>query len=299
MSALASAEIKTQFKAMGTEFEIICAATDMYVVFEIQCYAHELERLWTRFNDSSELMQLNLNAGKQLIVSSETAQLVDEMRRGFYLTGGLFNAGVLPQMQELGFGAPQASRVANSPVPVNYSQLWGEVVVEENAVCLPVGLSIDAGGIGKGLAADLMANRAMNLGAQGIVINAGGEVAVRGESVNPHGWSVGIENPFVENEHLTSIELATGGLATSAPSGWIVDGNSHIVNPQTGDSVISNIAQATVLAARTVDAEVLAKMCLLMPINQSLEKIDELGAAAFIVDADLQTYPSANWSNFQ
>ena len=284
---------------MGTGFEVISSARDLHVLPELEQYANDLEKLWTRFNATSELMNLNVNAGKLIQVSNETAQLISEMRRGFFVTDGLFNAGVLTQMQAAGFTSA-AFEARTTPTSVDeFQELWNTVEIHEQAVYLPKGLAIDAGGIGKGLAADFIAARAMNSGVQGIVVNAGGEVAVRGESVNPDGWSVAVEDPFDEAETLAIVRLESGGLATSSPRGWIIDGNSHIIDPRTNESTQTEIIQATVLSARTVDAEVLTKMCLLMPVQQSLVKIESLGAAALIVDNSNNVFQTANWSDFQ
>lgn len=284
---------------MGTGFEVISSARDLHILPELEQYAHELEKLWTRFNATSELMALNVNAGKFIQVSNETAQLVSEMRRGFFVTDGLFNAGVLMQMQEAGFTSAEfESRITPKSI-AEFQELWNTVEIHEQAVCLPIGLAIDAGGIGKGLAADFIAARAMNSGVQGIVVNAGGEVAVRGESVNPYGWSVAVEDPFDEAETLAIVRLESGGLATSSPRGWVINGKSHIIDPRTNESTQTEIVQATVLSGRTVDAEVLTKMCLLMPAGQSIAKIESLGAAAYIVDSSKNIFQTTNWSNFQ
>lgn len=297
MSLITKTEVKREFKAMGSDFEIICAASDLHLVSEIENYAHYLQSIWTRFSDASELMQLNFNAGNSQIVSPETSQLVSQMKRGFELTGGLYNAGVLPLMLQQGFMSPN-SRFQKLLAPKNYAELWNAVEINELQVKLPKGLAIDAGGIGKGLAADLMAQKAMAKGAIGIVINAGGEVAVRGDSVTTEGWSVAVESPFIEDHLLSTVFLQSGGLATSAPSGRMIQENSHIIDPRTQTSIRTEIAQATVLAAQTVDCEVLAKMCLLLPVADSLKRIEDLGAAAFVLTNNEITFQTANWEDF-
>lgn len=299
MAPLASTEIKINFAAMGTDFEIIGSGADFHVMNDIRLYAHTLESMWTRFQDSSELMQLNFKAGQLVSVSQETIYLVEHMRRGYFMTDGLFNAGVLPAMLQANFTSPDSTFSAQVYDAEHMDALWHNVEVQPHHVGLPQGLAIDAGGIGKGLAADLMAELAMNRGAQGIVVNAGGEVAVRGKSANPKGWSVGVENPFHSDDLLAIAYLDAGGFATSTPSGWMQGESSHIIDSRTGTSIVSNIAQATVLSARAVDSEILAKMCVLMPVEASLTKIDKLGAAALIIDNDLNLYESKLWSDFE
>ena len=299
MSALANSQLSLEFRAMGTSFKVICAGSDFALLKDLEQTAQHLEKLWTRFNDNSELMVLNQRTGEKVLVTEETSRLIAEMRRGFILTDGLFNAGVLPQMIRHGFTAQQSTFIPTTHSSSTFKELWNTVEIDEHAVFLPKGLAVDAGGIGKGLAADFMAEEAMRKGALGVVVNAGGEVAVRGESVHDEGWSVGIENPFDEEDILTTVYLKNGGLATSAPSGWVNEKANHIIDPRTKTSVCDSISQATVMCARTVDAEVLAKMCLLMPIHESLKKVESLGSAAFVVDGNGNTYQTETWSHFE
>lgn len=284
---------------MGSEFEVICAAIDISQMRDLEMFAKYLESLWTRFDDDSELMKLNRNSGEFVPVSPETRILISEMQNGYELTEGLFNPGILPIMLRNGFTAPKSNFLPEQHFEASYDELWGKIQIAENRVALPLGLTIDAGGIGKGLAADLLADRAMANGAHGIVINAGGEVAIRGESILPTGWSVGIENPFVEDDLISTVLLESGGLATSHLESWKVGSTNHIVDPRTNIAARCEILQATVLCERTVDAEVLAKMCLLLSKEESLARLTDLGAEALLVLSSGETHQTEGWSDFE
>jgi len=73
--------------------------------------------------------------------------------------------------------------------------------MDATTVRLPAGTGFDAGGIGKGLAADLVTTEAIAAGADGICVNLGGDLRVAG--TGPDGaWTVGIEKGWYEEAGL-------------------------------------------------------------------------------------------------
>ena len=73
---------------------------------------------------------------------------------------------------------------------------------------MPDGIGFDPGGVGKGLAADLVVDAVMADGAGGACVNLGGDLAVRG--VGPHGggWTVTVEGPSVDDPPVTDVACA-------------------------------------------------------------------------------------------
>ncbi len=74
-----------------------------------------------------------------------------------------------------------------------------------------------------------------------VLVNAGGDIAVASGRADTPAWRLGIENPSDSGRLLDTVELRSGGLATS---GTAARGH-HIVSPRTG-------APATELAAVSV-----------------------------------------------
>ena len=62
-----------------------------------------------------------------------------------------------------------------------------DIEVSADAVRLPAGLGFDPGGIGKGLAADLVSDELVRAGADGVCVNLGGDLRVRGEAPDGRG----------------------------------------------------------------------------------------------------------------
>src|SRR5439155_6641322 len=72
----------------------------------------------------------------------------------------------------------------------------------------------DPGGIGKGLAADMVAQELMDCGARGACVNLGGDLRVEGEGPDAGRWIVAVEHPR-GGDPVVVAALAAGAIATS------------------------------------------------------------------------------------
>ena len=293
---------RIDFQAMGTNFFCIFVggSPDIYdAVFNL---AKDLESKWSRFLPDSELMLVNNNPGKMNKVSHATLRLVSEMKRGYELTQGLYSANILGELIEFGFAASRSNpnNATNwEAATKTFADLPEvEVDLESKSVSVPSGVALDSGGIGKGLAADLMSDYAMELGAMGVAVFAGGDVAVKGMAKDAAGWKVNISDPIKENNSICSVSLSRGGLATSSPMGWKIGNSHHIIDPRTHKSSNSDVLQATVITQNASQAEVLSKMCVILGAQAGISRIDSLGAAALIVDNSNQVHTSKNWGTY-
>jgi thiamine biosynthesis lipoprotein len=132
----------------------------------------------------------------------------------------------------------------------------------------------------------------------GVAVFAGGDVAVKGMAADAAGWKVNISDPNNVDLFIDSISLSRGGLATSSPKGWKNAIAHHIIDPRTQKSANSDALQVTVIAQNASQAEVLAKMCVILGSQEGISQIDSLGAAALIVDYSNQVHISENWKTF-
>jgi thiamine biosynthesis lipoprotein len=132
-----------------------------------------------------------------------------------------------------------------------------------STVQLPPGVAVDPGGIGKGLAADLVAGELLGAGAAGCLVNVGGDLRALGRPPTDAGWVVTVPDPYRPREELLRVTLAEGGVATSSRLGrrWRVGGTEvhHLLDPCTGTPAESDVVAATVFAAEAWEAEVLVK----------------------------------------
>jgi thiamine biosynthesis lipoprotein len=255
----------------------------------------ELEHRWSRFLPDSELSTLNRAGGALAVVSPETFLLVQRAVDAWELTDGAFDPTVLPAMRRLGYDrsfehlpAPRPSGHAprrTGPAPgCRGIQLFEEIP----AVMLPEDVQLDPGGIGKGLAADLVATELLDDGVEGIAVDIGGDVRVAGTNREADGWTVEIEDPRRAGRYLAGVVLDEGAVATSSTlrRAWHHDGatSHHLVDPATGGSIESSLLAAAVVAGEGWWAEALTK--LVFTSADSTDGPDLRGARALTLDAE-------------
>jgi len=293
---------RIDFQAMGTSFFCVLVGASEEICDAVYALAIELESKWSRFLPDSEVMRLNNNPGAMHEVSEATLRLVSEMQLGFEITKGLYSGNILGELIDLGFAKSRSNpeNVTNWYAKSKTTADLSDVVIDLDAklVSVPSGVALDAGGIGKGLAADLMSDYAMQLGAMGVAVFAGGDVAVKGMAQDAAGWKVNISDPNNVDNFIDSVFLSRGGLATSSPMGWKNDTGHHIIDPRSHKSANSDVLQVTVIAQNASQAEVLAKMCVILGSQEGISQIDALGVAALIVDNTNKVHISENWKTF-
>ena len=288
-----------EFEAMGTLFYFVAVDATENLFALLESRVRDLEKCWTRYSSDSELTKLNLSSGNSVEVSDDLLTLVQEMQHGYELTDGAFDPSILSEMMKRGFTTDD--EILNEQLGVTTKTInFKDVVLDSEAhsVTLPHGVGIDAGGIGKGLAADMIAELAVTTGTAGIAVFAGGEVSARGGAPTHEGWTIGIENPWDEDDMLDVVALHNGGIATSSIEARNVAGFNHLVNPKTGQNFDTDVVQATVLCERAVDAEILAKSCFAYDCQESIAMIEQVGAQALLVDRDGNIYRSQGWEDF-
>ena len=80
--------------------------------------------------------------------------------------------------------------------------------------------------------------------------------------------------------------------------GWRIKDAHHIIDPRTHKSSDSDVLQATIIAQNASQAEVLAKMCVILGSHEGISRIDSLGVAALVIDNTYQVHTSQHWETY-
>lgn len=266
-----------------------------------------LEGLWSRFLPTSEVSALNRHPGSWVAVTPDTAALVARALEGWEVTRGRFDPTVLGDVVRAGYDRPFddiASSADRDDAPsstLHRSATGIELDREAGAVRLPVGVGFDPGGIGKGLAADLVAERLAAEGAAGALVNIGGDL--RAVGIGPAGddWTVDVE-PELDGMGPTRLILDHGAVATSSTlrRRWRIGGEArhHLIDPATGRPASSGAVNATVVAAHAWQAEVLAKAALVAGVHDGLAAVRAAGAEALVVERDGHQHTTSGFGRF-
>lgn len=298
--------VATSVSIMGGPFSIIAVGVKQEFVDELVCYLQHLESLWSRFIISSDITSLNNAEGKPVTVAPETVTLVNKLIEGWQLSDGHFDPTTLPLTVANGYASSRvdSSKITQLPTSARWPGNMEAIEVDENAcrITLPVGTTLDPGGLGKGLAADLAVQWALDRQVDGIMVGANGDVRVSGSPPDGTAWRIGVEHPYHRDQEIGQVSLIDGAVVTSSrvtnqwetPSGI----THHIINPATGFQAKTTVLSSTVVAATAVVGEVLAKLPFMIPIPEAIEQIHALGGSACIVDDQLMMHTSFGWEQY-
>jgi FAD:protein FMN transferase len=282
------AETERHFRAMGSDAHVVVVGGAGHLLDDAVRRIHQLEHRWSRFIDTSDICELNRRAGEDVIVSSETALLVERAVEAWRLTGGGFDPTVLGAMLRAGYD------VSFDEIPTYRTRATSALVtgctdirVDGCVVRLPFATGFDPGGIGKGLAADIVVGELLAAGASGACVNLGGDLRVAGWNPRGDTWTVAIERPS-NDEPVALVGLGAGAIATSTTlrRHWNVDGHArhHLIDPSTGEPSDSDLVLVTVIAAEAWIAEVMAKAVLLRGSDRAFDIVDDGHVHALTID---------------
>jgi thiamine biosynthesis lipoprotein len=283
LDALPLTEYERRFKLFGSNVRLLIGdrAHDDFpspeaMGIQIEFFLRLLHRKLTRFEPGSELCELNSAKGDRCSVSPTLAVAVDAALWAARRSDGLVDPTLVGELEAAGYASSRADEtpaaIADAlavaperrPARPRPDSRWAEISVDAagGAVNRPAGVRIDTGGSGKGLAADLAAER---LGGYAtFVVDAGGDLRIGGR--RPLERLVRIDHP-IEDEPAHEFMLARGAIATSGIKTRLWregDGFAHhLLDPSTGEPAWTGVIQATSLGATALEAETLAKMAFL------------------------------------
>lgn len=246
------------FRAMASHVQVIVVDGPPEARTSAERLVRQLESMWSRFDPDSDVTRLNHSGGHPTAVAGVTIVLVEKMTEAWQMTGGLYDPTVLPALISSGYthsiGDPDAATTIPAAAIGYRRRTIGDISIdhEQRVVTVPTGMTLDAGGIGKGLAADLVVAELLGRGAAGVLVSIGGDIAAAGQPPDADGWTIEIEDHLSTSRVSGRLRFTGGGFATSSTRTrrWTLAGTGqhHIIDPITAAPSQSNVVGATVLA---------------------------------------------------
>jgi len=240
------------FTALGGECELYGVGLDAAALEQGRMWTLQLHARLTRFEARSELSRFNASAGAWVAISPELEALLRESLRAFAVSDGLVNVAILPALLAAGYTRDFASGPSERTAPPPIAALTDVLEVRAREARLARTAAIDLGGIAKGWMADRLADR---LG-ENTLVNLCGDLYARGGGETGEGWPVGFGDRTLL---LKNLGAATSGTTKRS---WV--GGHHLIDPRTGLPARTDLSEVSVLASRAADAEIYAKVALLL-----------------------------------
>lgn len=225
--------------------------------------ARRFERLFSRTLPHSDISRLNGAKGIPIEISRDTADLLECALSYCANSDGRFDItmGAAVQLWDLRRAIiPSQDELREAVTHVD----WRGVRVWEKgghhfAQLTDPQAAVDVGGIAKGWIADRFTNALVEAGLENFLINLGGNVVAHGEKPGGAAWNIGIRDPRDEGAIVGAMPIRNASTVTSGiyercceVSGKLYH---HILSPETGMPVETDVAGVTVVADRSIDAE--------------------------------------------
>jgi thiamine biosynthesis lipoprotein len=262
---------ESKFPIMGTFAQVtvyaepeqakkaIKTVREVFAVFEDKCNI---------FNPESEISRLNATAGKKAFKCSPLIwNMLNSSRRAYVLSRGAFDITARPLMQLWGFYRKRGNSLPAAEEIKSTLDKTGmdKVIFDDKGHTVKfkvAGMSIDLGGIAKGIAVQVAARKIHAMGIRNAVVNLGGNMYCLGSPPAPREfYSIGVRNPLEKNKICARLPLRNQAVATSGNYERYVTVNgrhyTHIMNPKTGKPV-ENMLSTTIVCPDAGDADFLS-----------------------------------------
>lgn len=272
---------------MGTLAEVTAVAADhttaqaaveaAYAAFE------QVNSLMSDYRDDTEISRLNsLPPGESLLVSPETFFVLQRAAEVSQASGGAFDITCRPLValwKQAGENnrLPDPSAISDTLAAVGWTKLALDPPTRRVTKAV-AGMQIDVGGIAKGYALDLAAQRMNAAGATSGLIDVGGDIVAMGRQANGDPWRIGVQHPF-QSGLITRLALSNRAVATSGNQQrfTVIAGQrySHIIDPRNGRPA-EQAPSVTVIAPDGITADAWATVFSVLSVEQGIKKAEEL-----------------------
>lgn len=254
------------------------------------------------FDPESELSRLNASAADKPFRCSPLLWLMlQHARRAYQLSDGSFDITARPLMQLWGFYRERGGELPDDDEIEQTLKLVGldKVVFDEaqRSVTFTVpGMSLDLGGIAKGVAVDLAAEEVVSTGVRQGVIDLGGNMFCLPSPPDGRShYTIGIRDPLRKGAVYTTVQLLNRAVATSGNYERYVSINdkqyAHIMNPRTGRPV-ERMLSVTVVAPKAGDTDILSTAVFINGIEFARKISEELPHTSFLIIKRNKNNPS-------
>lgn len=194
---------------------------------------------FTRFNEDSELSNLNRQGGKWIKVSDEFFMLIEFMLNMSKKTEGAFDPTIIDYLEVYGYDKNyDFSKLENPKLDglvkkiTNTRKSWKEIKLDskENKVMLAENQKIDLGGVGKGYAIDCAYNHLIKV-SDDFLINAGGDIRASGKNEKSEYWKAELK---AKESSAGIVELKDMSLSSSGSWARKVKQFHHLIDPRLG-----------------------------------------------------------------
>ena len=264
---------------------------------------HRLYDIYYTYDGINNIKTINDHAGVEPVaVDQEIINLLKMSQEMYTLTSGKVNVAmgsVLSIWHEYRDHGREHPETAKLPVMEDLMKASEHMDIQNMMIDEEAGtvyladpeMSLDVGGIGKGYAAQKVAEYAKEIGLANGLISVGGNACAIGEKQDGSAWKIGVENPDRESDdYVAIVNVKDTCVVTSGDYQryYEVDGMKycHIIHPETLMPA-TNFSSVTIVTADSGWADALSTAVFNMTLDEGLAFINGLdGVESMWVEKD-------------
>ena len=269
----------------------------------IRDFYRKKEKIFSRFDEKSELSFLNNNLLKFNSASCDIINLAKKSLEYYQKSQGYFDPRIIEALEEIGykksfvfFDFSEAKK--GEKISLIETNLEQDLMIDRDKVFFRC--RMDFSGLAKGYITDQAANFVRERGISNFLVDSGGDMRVLGRDRSGENWRISLEG-FSEEKLLIELTDDFQGVATSGISRrkWEVGGKKfhHLINPKAADEFSFNLKSVTVVAKTTEEADIWAKVLFLMGKEKGLEFSENSNIRSLFLDYNGNIFLSSSMKN--
>lgn len=261
---------------------------------EVMAIMRGIDQRLSPYISTSEVYKINAEAAHQpQKISKELVKLIDKSLYFSQVTQGAFDITFASVGWYYDYREQKQpdEKLRQSLLPaINYKLL--DLDREKSTLYFQhKNVRIDLGGVAKGYAVDLAAEKLKTLGIHHASISAGGDTRILGDKLG-RPWVVGIRNPRKQEADATPVILLPVVNSAVSTSGdyerYFIDESGarvhHIINPKTGTSA-REVVSVTVIGPSGFDTDPLSTSVFVLGVERGLALVNQIpGFDCVIID---------------
>ncbi len=245
-------------------------------IIDCERYLYQLEEQFSATRSGSEVSLLNEIAPQWQRLSPEVAEVLCFSLKMYDVTEGAFDATIYPLTKAWGFTLNQQQVPSPETIETILPLVDSSVVEfreETQEARLEEGMELDFGGITKGYAGDMLAEKLRDDGYSSALISLGGNIYALGKKTDGALWNIGIQNPYGGGA-IVSVQVEDKAVVTSGGyQRYFTEGEEiywHILNPDTGYPAKTGLASVTIVSDSAMYGDCLSTALFVMGLDKAI-----------------------------
>ena len=297
----------------GVPVQVHFKGKDVALAKKVWAYLESIDEHFNDYRDDSEVGRINKGSVMTHRLSTEMQQALQISYQAHAVSSGAFNITVGPLRRLWKAAAktgqlPEENEIATAMSCVGMQHMW----MDQDILHMhKPGVSLDFGGIIKGIAVDNAMRILREAGKEDAMVQVGGETAAIGLSPRGKAHAFAIPNPKHPNQLLQVVQDIGTGYSGCTSANYrlpiIIGGQPyyHIFDPRTGRPCSVHVLSVSVIfpqLGRNALADALSTSGVVLGPERFIALVESLGGDCLVLtqdeDGKIKSHESSAWQRY-